>query len=81
MSDHGAALPRRVHRMGDVWEGRSALDTDRQMREYAERCGPVTIITRLAAADAAIDAHACGLGPDRCTECDRLWSARADAHA
>lgn len=79
----GVANPRRVRRAGDVWGGLSALDTDRQLREYAELCGPVVVTRRatLAAADAAIDAHACDLGPDRCAECDRLWSARADAHA
>lgn len=34
----------------------------------------------ILAADAAINAHACELGPDLCDECDRLWSDRADAH-
>jgi hypothetical protein len=35
---------------------------------------------RLAAADAAISAHDCDLGPEYCEECDRLWATRADAH-
>jgi hypothetical protein len=58
------------------------MDTDRQMREYANLCGPVTVTRRptLAECDAAIDAHACDQTPDTCAECDRLWSARADAH-
>ena len=93
-ADTDVAMPRRVHRGGDGmrWDGRSALDTDRQCARYAELCGPVTVTRketrpmpteadRLAAIDALIDAHACDKNPDTCPECDRLWSLRADAHA